>query len=110
MLKQGLQDQFHISHKGHVSDYVLADFRRVDVDVNNRGLGSKGLEVHRYAIVKARPERQQHVTFGYGGEPVLRNVSFTAKAGAGGLHGRRHARRSSRMKSAFVRGFGATAL
>ena len=53
----------HVADDRQMSFLVLVDFRRVDIDVNDFGLGSKRFEFARHAVVEANAQSDQQVAF-----------------------------------------------
>jgi len=74
LLHKCLEDHLHVAHQGNVHVDDLADLGRVDVDVDDRGLRRKGVDVHGDAVVKARSESDQQIAFGDGEVGVTRPV------------------------------------
>src|SRR5206468_434394 len=55
------QDTSDVSDDGHVHTYVLADFGRVDVDVDDLGLRREAGEFAAGAVVHAHADRDHQV-------------------------------------------------
>jgi hypothetical protein len=53
--------RLHVAHDGQVGGAVLADLGRVDVEVDDLGVGSEGGEAAGDAVVEADAERDQQV-------------------------------------------------
>ena len=64
-LVQLAQHALHIAHDGHVRGAVLADLRRVDVDVDHLGVRRECRQAAGHAVVEAHAQRDQQVALGH---------------------------------------------
>ncbi len=66
------QDRLHVTDNRHINAFVLADFGRVDIDMDNLGVGSEGIRFAGYAVIEPHADRKQAVTFRDGKVCVFR--------------------------------------
>ena len=60
-----LQNALHVAHDGQVRRAILADFGRIDVDVNHFGMRREGGQAAGHAIVEAHAEGDQQIGVGH---------------------------------------------
>jgi len=58
---QFLEHPLHVADDRYVDSDVLADLGWIDVDVNDLRVGREARDFARYAVVEARPDRDEEV-------------------------------------------------
>ncbi len=66
-----LQGDFGVTHDRQVHNDVLIDGRRVHVDVNDLGIGRKGFDLARHAVVKTHTHGDQKIAMADGHVGVI---------------------------------------
>ncbi len=61
VLEQFGQDRFHIADNRHVRLHHFADFRRINVNVNDFRAGGELVHIAGHAVIEARADRNQQV-------------------------------------------------
>ena len=66
------QDSLYISDNRYIDAFVLADFGRVDVDMDDLCMGSEGIRFTGYPVIEPHANGEQAVTFRDGKVCVFR--------------------------------------
>ncbi|MBA7623712.1 hypothetical protein ES703_31111 [subsurface metagenome] len=61
LLVQCLQNHLYVAHDGYVRADVLANFRRVNINVHDMGMRGKGAYLSRYPIIKSHTNGNKHI-------------------------------------------------
>ncbi len=59
--KNSCEDSFAVSDDGKIDSHIFADRSGIDIDVDDLGLGSKGLDLARDPVIETGPDGNQEI-------------------------------------------------